>query len=440
MVRSDHMFMISLPASHLRNIPLYGLRFTQTVTGFDDERARVSPEGLEEHRRRPPHLTAVRGMVAILAVLAMLTLVLVTGDDEAPVAGTLITTPPPDTTTLPPTTTTVPYSETLGAAIPEVRGRLVAAVGQDPIQLVTWAGNGAPTTTSIPVWAGPEIRFDRSGDYMAFLGPAEAGADSALYVGTTTDWHQLAVQAESFRWHARDGGRVAWSGGGLLCQGRVHPGGGFTTLRCLLDVEGRLLGFDDAGFLLGDDAGAVIRLDDEGGELGRATGTSAMIGADGRILLVDSGQPGDPATTQFSVAEPDLDRVVPLDWAPEGAVAEDGFVAWSPASSPPQLAFLVPTGDDTWEIQHWSLSGRLIASRSIAGRYWEVEWDWLGRYVLSAGVNDRGEDVIQVFDTDAGLQFALPAAARVQDIDLVRDPDAPLFFDLTSVMKGLPVK
>lgn len=382
--------------------------------------------------------------MAILAGVSAISILLLAQGDSTPFADGTSTTSTTltgsTTSSTPAVTTTVPFSETLQAVLPDVDGTLIAAVGQGSIRLVTWPGTRQKTIVPIPMWTGPEIEFDRSGHDMAFLGPAEAGEDSALYVGTTDAWHPLAVSANSFRWHARDAGRIAWTGDRLLCHGQVHPRGGFRSLRCLLDIEGRLLGFDDTGYLLAMDPGIIVRLDPEGAELGRTEGDDALIGTDGRILIVSTDTETRAPVAKFSVADPDLSRVTQLDWAPETAVGEYGFVAWSPASSPPEIAFLVSLGDDRWQLQRWSIRGKLLASPNLAGRYWNVEWDWLGRYLLSPGVNEQGDSIIHIYDTDTREHFELGATDWVQDVHLVRDVNAPYRFDLTSVMRGQPVK
>lgn len=405
----------------------------------------MSPDGIETRRGRPSAATTIRNVVALLAgAVGVSVLLLAQGNTSqvaAPVTSTTSTVTPSTTTPNPSTTTTtVPYFETLRAVLPDVDGMLMAAVGQDTVQLVIWPGTSEKRIVPIPMWAGPEIQVDRSGDDMAFLGPAAAGEDSALYVGDITAWHPLSVNVASFRWHARDPGRIAWTGGGLLCSGQVHPGGGFLSLRCFVDIEGRLVGFDDAGYLLASDSGTIVRLDTEGVEVGRANGDDALIGSDGRVLIVSSATDGASPVNEFSVADPDLSRVRDLDWAPEGATGEYGFVAWSPASSPPELAFLVPLGGNAWQLQRWTIGGRLLASPNLTGRYWNVEWDWSGRYLLVPGVDDRGEHVIHIYDTDSRQHVVLGATDWVQDIHLVRDPYAPFEFNLMSVLQSGNVK
>jgi hypothetical protein len=432
-----------LPASASGNIEPPRRRLPDTVTDSRDGPARVSPEGLEGRRRRPSPGTTIRNVVALLAGAVGVSILLLAQDDPTPVAAsvTSTTTSTVVSTTIPATTTTtVPHFETLRAVLPDVDGMLIAAVGDDPVRLVTWPGAGEKRIIPIPMWAGPQIEVDRSGRHMAFLGPAAAGEDSALYVGSTTVWHPLAVEVSSFRWHARDAGRIAWAGGGLLCSGLVHPSGGFLSLRCLVDVEGRLVGYDDAGYLLALETGEIARLDADGVEVGRTSGDDATIGSDGRVLVVSFATDGGTPDNGFSVADPDLTRVSHLDWAPKGATGEYGFVAWSPASSPPELAFLVSLGENQWQLQRWSIGGRLLASPNLAGRYWNVEWDWLGRYLLVPGMDDQGNDVIHIYDTESRQHVVLGASDRVQDIHLVRDPYAPFEFDLTSVLRSGNVK
>jgi hypothetical protein len=439
----------ALPASRLQvsgsgNIQPPAQRLHDTVTDSRDGPARVSPDGLEGRGHRSGPVTAIRNVVAVfVGVLGVAVLLLAQGDTTpvtAPATSTTSAVATPATTPPSTTTTTVPDSETLQAVLPDVDAMLIAAVGGDPVRLVTWPSSGRKRILPIPMWGGPEIEVDRSGRYMAFLGPALAGEDSALYVGDTVMWHPLAVQVSSFRWHARDAGRIAWTGGGLLCSGQVNPEGGFRSLECLVDVEGRLLGFDDAGYLLADDAGSIVRLGAEGAEKGRTSGDDAMIGSDGRVLIVSSKTNDGRPVNDFSVGEPDLNRITPLDWAPTAAMGEYGFVAWSPASSPPEVAFLVRLDDNEWQLQRWSIAGRLLSSPTITGRYWNVEWGWSGRYLLVPGVDDRGTYVIHIYDTDSRQHVVLDATDSVQDIHLVRDPNAPFEFDLTSLLKSANVK
>jgi len=413
------------------------------VSDFEDVRPRVSPDGLGE-QRRPGRLPALGNLAVVLVgVTAVAVLLLADGDPGTPIGveTTTTSTAGPPTTVGPTTTTsTVPPSETLRAVLPAVEGTLVTAVGKGPIRLVTWPGTGRQTASPIPMWDGPSIEFDRSAAYMAFLGPGTPGADSALNVGDIATWHALTVNANSFRWHARDAGRIAWTGGGLLCHGQVHPQGGFLTLRCLVDVEGRLVGFDDTGFLVAVDSGDIVRLDPEGVEVARAPGVDAAIAPDGRILLVSSAGDGGVPVHTFSVADPKLDRVTALDWVPVGVAGEYGFAAWSPASSPPELAFLVSLGDGDWQLQRRAIDGRLLSQAAISGRYWNIEWDWTGRFLLSPGVDSDDRSVIQVYDTQTGERHVLGADEWVQDVHLIRDVNAPILFDLTSLVKGLPVK
>jgi hypothetical protein len=417
-------------------------RLRDTVTDSRDGPTRVSPEGLESGQRRPEPAKTIRNAVALLAAAVGVSILLLAQSDTTPVAAPMpsTTSAVAPATTKPTTTTTVPYFDTLRAVLPDVDGMLMAAIGQEAVRLVTWPGTSEKRTIPIPMWAGPEIEVDRSGHEMAFLGPAENGQDSALYVGDSTAWHPLADNVSSFQWHARDAGRIAWTGGGLLCSGQVDPGAGVRTLRCLIDIEGRLVGFDDVGYLLALDSGAIVRLDAEGEEVARADGDDASIGSDGRVLIVSSSTDAGRAVHEFSVADPKLARVTHLDWAPDGASGEYGFVAWSPASSPPELAFLVSLGGSEWQLQRWSIGGRLLASPNLSGRYRNVEWDWSGRYLLVPGEDDQGDPVIHIYDADSRQHVVLGATDWVQDVHLVQDPYAPFKFDLTSVMRGGNVK
>jgi len=402
----------------------------------------VRPEGQADpgrHRKA----TATSFALAALGVVAAGAIVLLAQADPAKEGSSASTTvAPPVTTTAPPetTTTTVPFFETLRAVVPQVDGDLLAVIGQSTLRLVSWPSDGAKDIRGIGAWTGPALEVDRSGAYLAFLGPAEAGEDSALFVGDRESWHPLTVNVDSFRWHTRDPERIAWTGGGLLCHGLVHPDGGFLSLRCLVDVTGLLLGFDDDGFLIAPEPGVVARLDTDGVEQARTDGDDALIGPDGRILIIRHGRGNDPDATAFVTTDPELSRVSILEWAPAEASGAYGMVAWSPTASPPELAFLVPSAPGTYQVQRWSLDGRMLAGPVLSGRYWNIEWDWSGRYLLTPGVTPGGDHVIHVYDTVVRQHFELGATDWVQDVHLVNRPSETLTLDPGSVLRFRPVR
>jgi hypothetical protein len=180
-----------------------------------------------------------------------------------------------------------------------------------------------------------------------------------------------------------------------------------------------LAGFDATGFLVVDYTdGSVSRLDAAGQTLRSVAGTDAVIGPDGQILVVDQDRSG--SDVRFSLAAPDLATVTDLDWAPQNASGEYGFVAWNPTVHPRELAFL--TWDDEtrrYQLQRWTIDGTPRRTVNLSGRVWDVTWDSTGRYLLAPGILDERDSVLHVFDTFSGHLVYVHYDNWIQDAELV---------------------
>ena len=332
---------------------------------------------------------------------------------SAPVAST-------SSTTLP-----VVSDPQLKDLLPDASGVLVAAItvqGTLDLELVRWSPAGSQSSTAIAMLGGPVLDFDQSAQHMAFLGPSSTAEGPTLYVGRSDSWSPARVGVSSFSWHATVAGRIGWLEPGDppgLCWATADLVEGLSAAVCVPGSGTQLVGFDSSGFLVVDHASQTVnRLDAEGRRVGSLPGTSALVGPDGQVLVVDRSP--DARESFFSVADPDLSDVVDLDWAPRNASGRYGFVAWSPIGHPAELAFLVYDEDERrWELQRWDLGGTLRRAVYLAGRVWDVTWDSTGRYLLVTGVLDESDHVLQVYDTFSQALVFLHFDHWIRDAKLV---------------------
>ena len=322
------------------------------------------------------------------------------------------------------TTTVLAAGQTLSDLLPDTKGVLIAAITSGAgLELVVWPPTTPSGSSEIPILSGPVLEFDASGQKMAFLGPSATTEGLTLYVGSPASWAKARVAVSSFRWHVTWWGRIAWMESGnpeQLCWADADPvGGRFSTSTCVTGSGDELVGFDSNGFLVVDhDQRIVLRVDDSGRQVGSLPGSDALISRDGQVLVIDRDRDGREAS--FSLADPDLTNAVELDWAPQGASGEYGFVALSPSAHGPEVAFLVvPNEERRYQLQLWTFDGTLKQTVNLSGRVWDVEWDSTGRYLLVPGKLDESDHVLQVYDTfTQGLVF-LPYDNWIQDAQLV---------------------
>ena len=389
----------------------------------DPEKSRVRPI---EDRPSEPADGRSRWAATAGAVLAGIGAVLVIVVASSPDSDSTIALSSSTTAALAPSTTVMTEPETTAISkdeptlrdfIPGTDGTLVAATGQGGIALTDWPADGPRHNQVIPMHTGPFLDFDVSGQQLAFLGSSAISGGRTLYVGSLTTW-AAADAATSYRWHETEPGRIAWMTQGAspeLCHAVVDSEQELSDLTCT-DAPGDLLaGYDQFGYLMLAD-GKVLRLDASGALVGGVPGVEAVIGPDGRVLIVNYDSLADQ--TLFSLAGPELDDVAPLDWAPANAMGEYGFVSWSPAAAKPELAFLVYLGDERWQLQRWSIEGETLSALDLRGRFWDVGWDSTGRYLLVPGVTDS-DHVVVVHDLVGREVTYIPFTGWVQDVELV---------------------
>lgn len=305
----------------------------------------------------------------------------------------------------------------LGDLIPGTDGTLVTATGQGGIALTEWPTDGPRRNQVIPMHTGPFLEFDVSGRQLAFLGSSAISSGRTLYVGNLSNWAPVDAAA-SYMWHETEPGRIAWvtyAESPDLCQAVVEPEGGLSAVSCI-DAPGEVLtGYDQFGYLMLSE-GEVLRSDLSGALVGDAPGSDALIGPEGRVLIVTYDSAADQ--TSFSLAGPELDDVAHLGWAPANALGEYGFVAWSPLSATPELAFLVSLEDERWQLQRWSIDGQNLNALNLRGRYWDVGWDSTGHFLLVPGVTES-DHVVVVYDLLEREATYVPFTGWVQDVELV---------------------
>ena len=377
------------------------------------------------HEPPPEPETTRRSVIGVvaLAVVAFGAIVVSTGSDPSPTAGTV---PPPIqpviTSTLPiePPATSVPLNALAmieaateaalvahGLAIwdllPEATGVFVATTGGTSGTDLVWSTRDrVEVFTDTPAFF-ETMAFDASGQQFARIGDSPGTYGAGLHLGTKPS-DPIIDNARSFAWHATVPGRIAWVVPGVdeLCWADVKEAGGLTPATCVPGRDGQLFGFDDDGFLLNDHVGRTIWLLDLAGRvLASVTGDDALMGPDGRILIVSRDFLRQE--TVFTVTDRNLTNPERLDWAPPNATGAPVIAAWSPLLSEQRLAFLV-WEDDAFHLQVWSTDGEFIDSVDLDGRVWGIDWDSTGRYILVPGevnfaVADPTAYVVYAYDT-----------------------------------------
>lgn len=376
--------------------------------------------------RRDPRRPGPGGIVLAVAGGALALLVLAyasqpqVADDASTTTSNLVSSPPEMTTT---STRVVvasdpSSSEPLTDYLPAADGASISVVAtrSGGNRLMTWSdlrsGAAMPAMLNRPL-----LEFDASDLRLAFIAPSSTLDGDRLYVGRRLDWRPIASQVTSFAWHTTSPGRLGWveimRG---LCHADLHINGAFVTEPvCDQKVTGELVGLDDNGALLLT-GGEAVRVSRDGSEGARLAAIDGFLAPDGRVLItsISSAEQG----VVFDLASPDLSEVDILDWAPADASGQNGFVAWSPRVTSPELAFLVRLDAGRYQIQRWDLDGNLLNALDLDGEVWNVGWDRSGRYLLAPGLMD-GEFGVQAFDLTTSEWAFLPFDHRVQDTHLV---------------------
>lgn len=368
--------------------------------------------------RRAPTTAVVLAVVG--GALAVFVLAYASQPKEAGATTTTasIVVAPLDTTTTTDDTVESPLPSPLTDLIPGAQGDLLSVVttGTDMYQLLAWSQTQSETEMP-PMLNRPVLEFDASDLRLAFLGAASLPEGNPLYVGRPSDWQPIASRAASFAWHTSIPGRLAWmeveKG---LCQADLHVNGAFVTEPvCDPEVAGELVGFDDHGALLITGT-EVIRVAVDGEEVDRVPGLNAFPAPDGRVLIssFSSAERG----VVFDLASPGLEEVDRLAWAPPDALGLYGFVAWSPRTTAPELAFLVRQDVDRHQIQRWDLDGNLLNSLNLGSEAWDIRWDRSGRFLLAPGLSN-GQHFVHVYDLTTYELTYLPFDHWVEDTHLV---------------------
>ncbi len=377
--------------------------------------------------RRDPRRPGPGGIVLAVAGGALALFVLAyasqpqAADDDASTTTSILVVSPPETLS---TSTTVVVAgdpspiEPLTAYLPAADGALISVLTtrSGGNRLMTWSdlrsGANMPARLNRPL-----LEFDASDLRLAFIAPSSTLDGDRLYVGRPLDWRPIASQVTSFAWHTTIPGHLGWveimRG---LCRADLHINGAFVTEPvCDQNVTGELVGLDDNGALLLTGR-EVVRVSSDGEQSARLFAMDAFLAPDGRVLTtsISSAERG----VVFDLASPELSEVDRLDWAPADALGTDGFVAWSPQATSPELAFLVTLDAGRHQIQRWDLDGNLLDALDPDGDVVDVGWDRSGRYLLAPGLID-GEFGVQAFDLTASETAFLPFDHRVQDTHLV---------------------
>lgn len=319
-------------------------------------------------------------------------------------------------------TGTVEEVASLNVLLPDVNESTLTVVsGQE---LVHWTPTAPRSTSTIPILNGPVLEFDESGQHMAFLGPSAADDGSVLYVGTWDSWAPAAIGVSSFRWHDTVWGRLGWLQPGdppVICSAQVVDEGVLSPSSCIDGTAEEIVGFDSEGFLLVDHTNRrITRLDPAGREVQTIRGTNAIVGPDGRVLVMERSPDG--ADTTFSMARSDLSEVTALDWAPRTAHGAYGTVAWSSVNiGGPRLAFLAYDDSDGWHVELFDSDGTPYGTIALGGRVWDIAWDSTGRYLLVPGVIDESEHTLQIYDTFPESLYRLRFDTWIQDASLVTE-------------------
>lgn len=333
---------------------------------------------------------------------------------DPPGASEAATTRPPSTTSA--ISVAVPRTsesgERLDEMIPGLDGTLVAVVGPAPsLELVEWPTTSAsPHREALPIGASPKLAFESAvTPLLAFVAPSPTEAVSTLYVGTTRSYFAAAAGVTWFAWHNTRSGRLAWIGDDRVIHvaSVASPTGVEETATVgPLELDAELVAWDSSGFLVfsrDDTTGQRIlrRLDPSGQEVARIEATEAYLAKDNHLLLARWSEA--VSGFEFFTAEPNLDQLTELDWAPSDA----GQVAWSPLAD--RLAFIVyQRGSARLEV--WNLDGEPVHTVNLPFGVWDVEWSHDGRFLLMPGTDINSEThAVLVYDQADGsldqLQF-----------------------------------
>ncbi len=318
----------------------------------------------------------------------------------------------------------------LDARIPRLAGSLVATVGVGDFELLIWpADRTAPESVNIgdavsPAGPyAPPVTWDASGSAYAFLRNLDGG-ETVLYVGSDAGYLPLARRVKWLAWHATEPGRLAWTVAGadgveqqLFVAEIAGSASSEPVLSATLPAIERLLGWDEAGFVLGfqdEEPGGewTRRIDDTGREIGRARATLVAMRGDGRLLLTTrTGRSSSfyrvdqewGALTALELAPAEASgRVKPAAWAPDGRIA---FIALHPNSN-------------LWRLEVLEPDGGAPVVQELPGQVWDVGWSPDGRFVVMPGFDSRGGrgHLVFAYDSLEATLYEIEFDARVAGV------------------------
>lgn len=410
---------------------------------FDDSTPKVRPLGEENPPPKPGPGRAI-GAVLVLAVAGAI--LLTTSPAQSPQEQVAVPTLPTTSSTTPkslpppvgdpaePSNAITSLDLTLRARmaellddansiwdlLPQAEGEFVAVIASPAgTDLVISSRDNATVQLNRPIYDWHSLRFDQSGQHLAYIGESPVTDLPALYVDSDTSV-PIMDDAASFAWHATIPWRIAWQPltTEALCWADVRgpeeptsplcvPGPAFGT---------RLVGFDNAGFIGIDNIGqAVTRYGFDGQAVGSISGEYAWPLPSGDLLVAERDVVND--RTIFTYVDSQFANPITLDWAPTIRTDEPVLVAVSPSVAYPEIA-LITWQEPQPQVQVFDNYGKLTRTVALGGWVTDIEWDSTGRYLLMPGTLET-DRVLYVYDNSTSSLVTIPFGRWVQQAVLV---------------------
>jgi hypothetical protein len=346
----------------------------------------------DQHDPRRPSAALIGGVVvALLAVLLVV----------QSVGGRTETTP----TTTPSSEAGIPLVDT----VPGLEGRVVVSFA-DRLQIVD---GDTVSQQPLPKLLGGSLRPDASGTALAGLdgrtlwaGPVSGGLAA------------LSGDVESFAWHRRSGGDLAWlesqAGTATLVTAAVEADSPINTLtRHTLSgiVPTRLAVWDVDSYVIeatdGRDA-VIVAFGADGAERWRRPGQSASAHDTDQVLIRTDG----PGGVEYAFVSQGDGSLVDRWFFPNSVTALESFDR--------RLALV--TLDGAWPTRLLVVdapTGTIEAAENVGYNLDPPTWSPDGRFVLAPGNDDLGGHVAVALDTVTGTVVALPFGEPVLRIDVL---------------------
>lgn len=349
----------------------------------------------DQHEPRRPGAAWVGGVcVALLAALVV----------AQSVGGRTETTP----TTTPSSEAAIPLVDT----IPGLEGRVVVSFA-DHLRIVD---GGIVSEQRLPNLLGETLRPDVSGVAIAGL----AGRDGrTLWAGPVSG--SLAVlsgDVESFTWHRRSGGDLAWLetqvGTATLVTAAVgtdsqintvtrHTLEGFTPTRIATwDVDSYVIEALDGRERV------IVAIGADGVERWRRPGRTASAHDTDQVLIRTDG----PGGVEYAFVSQGDGSLIDRWFFPDSVTALESFDR--------RLALV--SLDGAWPTRLLVVdapTGTIEAAENVGYRLDPPAWSPDGRFVLAPGKDDLGGHVAVALDTATGTVVAVPFGERVLRVDVL---------------------